>query len=93
MIDDEGRGNSWTNAVLGLMAKEIHLCGEERAAHLIWRLTRLTGDDIEFREYKRRTPLFVVEKPFEMQRDLQEGDCVIAFSAKDCIALRNVESR
>lgn len=90
MIADESRGNGWTNAVLGLMAKEIHLCGEDRALQLIWRLTQLTGDEIEFREYKRRTPLFVVEKPYDMQKDLQEGDCIIAFSAKDCMLLREV---
>jgi ATP-dependent RNA helicase SUPV3L1/SUV3 len=90
MIADTSRGNGWTNAVLGLLAKEIHLCGEERSAELIWRLVQLTGDEIEFREYKRRTPLVVLDKPYDMKNDLQEGDCVIAFSAKEVMRIREV---
>jgi len=31
MIADERRGHSWTNALLGLQAEEIHLCGDPRA--------------------------------------------------------------
>lgn len=35
MIADRDRGNHWTNAILGLQAKEIHLCGDPRAYGLI----------------------------------------------------------
>ena len=38
MIEDEDRGFAWTNSILGLKAKEIHICGEERALALIDRL-------------------------------------------------------
>lgn len=31
MINDPQRGHNWTNAVLGLKANEVHLCGDERA--------------------------------------------------------------
>ena len=44
MIEDESRGFAWTNAVLGLRANEIHLCGDERAFKLISKLTEITGD-------------------------------------------------
>ena len=35
MIEDTERGYAWTNALLGLKAREIHLCGDERALRLI----------------------------------------------------------
>lgn len=38
MIGDTNRGWSWTTSVLGLRADRIHLCGDERALHLISRL-------------------------------------------------------
>ena len=35
MIADPLRGSVWTNAVLGVLAHEIHLCGEESAVPFI----------------------------------------------------------
>ena len=35
MISDPLRGHNWTRAVLGLKAKEIHLCGDESALKVI----------------------------------------------------------
>lgn len=42
MIEDPERGNSWTNALLGIKAKEIHIVGEERALSLIDRIVQDT---------------------------------------------------
>lgn len=38
LIEDPDRGFAWTNALLGLQAKEIHLCGDERALKLVHKL-------------------------------------------------------
>ena len=46
LINDSKRGSAWSNAFLGLCAKEVHLCGDERALHLIARLCLLTGDSV-----------------------------------------------
>ena len=40
MINDIYRGHNWTNAVLGIKAKEVHLCGDERALDLIMKLLK-----------------------------------------------------
>jgi ATP-dependent RNA helicase SUPV3L1/SUV3 len=48
MIGDKERGSSWTNAFLGIQAKRIHVCGDERALHLINKLCNLTGDTVIF---------------------------------------------
>lgn len=45
-IEDRERGSAWTDCILGLKAKEIHLCGEERALKLIHDLTFDTGDEV-----------------------------------------------
>jgi ATP-dependent RNA helicase SUPV3L1/SUV3 len=44
MIADSSRGNHWTNAVLGLQAHEIHLCGDPRAFGLVKTLCESTDD-------------------------------------------------
>lgn len=46
MIGDPERGSAWTQAVLGLKAKTIHLCGDERALGLISKLCSITGDEV-----------------------------------------------
>jgi ATP-dependent RNA helicase SUPV3L1/SUV3 len=57
MIEDPERGHAWTNALLGLQAKEIHLCGDERAFKLISKLTESTEDELHPLEYKRLSTL------------------------------------
>ena len=47
LIEDKERGFAWTNALLGLQAKEIHLCGDERALKLITNLAEDTGDKVK----------------------------------------------
>lgn len=46
LIEDIDRGFAWTNALLGLKAKEIHVCGEGRALKLISNLLEPTKDDV-----------------------------------------------
>ena len=46
MIGDEDRGAAWTNALLGLHAETIHLCGDPRALSLVDRICQITGDKV-----------------------------------------------
>ena len=59
MIADPERGSSWTYAFLGIRAKVIHLCGDERSIELIQKLARQTNDRLYFCEYKRLNKLLV----------------------------------
>ncbi len=52
MIGNEDRGSAWTQALLGLDAKEIHICGDSRALDYISQLARLTNDTVSF-TYRR----------------------------------------
>lgn len=98
LINDPKRGSAWSNAVLGLCAKEVHLCGDERALHLIARMCLLTGDQVasaeqfEVVEYKRRNKLHLEHKLYSIDRDLTEGDCLIFFQTRMAQRVREVPS-
>ncbi|XP_015685773.1 ATP-dependent RNA helicase SUPV3L1, mitochondrial-like, partial [Protobothrops mucrosquamatus] len=47
MIRDPSRGWAWTRALLGLCAKEVHVCGEEAAINLVTELMYTTGEQVE----------------------------------------------
>lgn len=88
MIADPRRGEAWTNAVLGVQAKEVHMCGEESAVPLILKLAKITGDDVEINKYNRLGKLTVLDKEVNSFKNLQKGDCVIAFSKRKILELK-----
>lgn len=88
MIADERRGAAWTSAVLGVQAKVVHMCGEESAVPLIKKLAKATGDEVEIRTYERLGKLTVLDKPVKNFRNLQKGDCLIAFSKRKILELK-----
>ncbi|KAI9136804.1 P-loop containing nucleoside triphosphate hydrolase protein [Paraphysoderma sedebokerense] len=94
LIGDPSRGWAWTNALLGLQAKEIHLCGEPTAVPLVKRICESINEPVEVKEYTRLSPLEI--SPDSLRGNLkmiQKGDCVVAFSRKDVFLLkREIES-
>lgn len=95
MIADVQRGFAWTQAVLGLPAKELHLCGEASAVPLIQRLVEMCGDELHIHNYNRLSPLHVA--PSSLRGDLtkvEPGDCVVAFSRSTIFWLKEqIEAR
>lgn len=88
LIGSLDRGHAWTRAVLGLDAREVHLCGASDAADLLSRICDVTGDDFEFREYQRLTPLRVEAEPLESWEEVRRGDCVVTFKRDDIHKVR-----
>jgi ATP-dependent RNA helicase SUPV3L1/SUV3 len=89
MINHQERGWAWTQAFMGLQAKEIHLCGEARTVPLMRELCALVGDKVHVHEYDRLTPLQV--EPQSLQGNLnrlEKGDCIVAFTVLGIHALR-----
>lgn len=81
MIADSRRGWAWTQAVLGIQAKELHLCGEDRTVKLIQELCAMTGDKCIVHRYQRLSPLQTMKEALNGDfSKLQKGDCVVAFS-------------
>ena len=81
MIGDTRRGWAWTRALLGIKAKELHVCGEERVLSLIKELAVAMGNKLEIHKYQRLNPLRTKSTSLRGQlKDLRKGDCVVAFS-------------
>ncbi|KAH9492113.1 RNA helicase [Bulinus truncatus] len=83
MVKDQQRGWAWTRAVLGLYAKEIHVCGEASTIDLIKELALTTGEDVEVRRYKRLTNLTFLDHAVGKFENIRPGDCVVCFSKND----------
>jgi ATP-dependent RNA helicase SUPV3L1/SUV3 len=90
LIADDSRGSAWTNALLGLKADEIHVCGDERALNLVYNLCLLTGDRLIKKSYTRLSDLVVEEENVHSVSQLKKGDCIIAFSKREIFKLKNL---
>lgn len=89
MINHPERGWAWSQAFLGLQAREIHLCGEARTVNIMRELCALVGDEIHIHEYERLTPLQVAPHSLHGKlTKLEKGDCLVAFSVVAIHALR-----
>jgi ATP-dependent RNA helicase SUPV3L1/SUV3 len=92
-IKDQQRGWAWTRALLGLVADEIHVCGEPGAVELIKRLCETTGEELEVRNYNRLTSLTVEDKALTSLNRVQPGDCIVCFSKNDIYTVsKKIES-
>ncbi|KAL1491745.1 hypothetical protein ABEB36_012295 [Hypothenemus hampei] len=93
MIKDPQRGWAWTRALLGLIAEEVHLCGESGAIDLVSQLCLTTGEDLEVRNYKRLTELKIEDKALDNLNNVEPGDCIVCFSKNDIYSVsRLIES-
>jgi ATP-dependent RNA helicase SUPV3L1/SUV3 len=95
MLADPERGPAWTAAFLGVQAKEVHLCGEERTVQIIQSICASIGDTCIVHRYRRLTPLKAADEPIgKSLKNLQKGDCIVAFSRMAIHAIKaNVERR
>lgn len=92
MIRDEQRGYAWTNAILGIYSKEIHLCVAPEALNLILTLINSCNDTYEVVEHFRKTPLILENKLYALptkksMQSLKKGDALIVFSKRQALAI------
>ena len=85
MVEDSERGHSWTRAILGLLADEIHICLSPAAEPAVTHLIGLCGDNYEIRRYERKVPLVCEDVPFEFPESVLPGDALIVFSKKSVL--------
>ena len=89
MIGNADRGWAWTQAVLGVKAREVHLCGETRTVPLIRELCASLGEKLIVHEYERLSPLQMADKSLQGNlKKLRKGDCIVSFSVMGIHALR-----
>ena len=82
MIADPDRGHSWTRAILGVQAQEIHVCMSPAAEKVITHLISLCEDTWEIHRYERKTALMCEAVPVRFPEDVQEGDALIVFTKR-----------
>lgn len=82
MIADPDRGHSWTRAILGIKAKEIHVCMSESAKNAVTHLISLCNDSYVLNRYERKTPLVYESAPFIFPEGVEEGDALIVFTKR-----------
>ena len=87
MAADDDRGGAWTAAILGVRAKEIHICAAPSAEKLLHRLIEECGDDCETVYHERKTPLIFEHTVFEFPQGVRSGDALIVFSRRDVHAV------
>ncbi|MCJ1263867.1 RNA helicase [Lobaria immixta] len=89
MIGNKERGWAWTEALLGLKAQEVHLCGEARTVPLIRELAKLMGDKLEIHQYERLSPLETMPESLKGDlKNIKKGDCIVVFSKKEIHEMR-----
>lgn len=85
MLTDTMRGHSWTRAILGIKAKEIHICMSPAAKKVVTHLISLCNDTWEEHVYERKTPLVYENQPFSFPEDVMEGDALIVFNKRSVL--------
>ena len=87
MMADENRGSFWTRAILGIRAEEIHVCCSGTAEQLLVKMITRCGDTYEIVRHERNTKLEFIPERYDMARDVELGDALIAFSKKNVLAI------
>ncbi|KAL6952832.1 RNA helicase [Sarracenia purpurea var. burkii] len=88
MLGCKTRGFSFTRALLGISANELHLCGDAAAVPLIQEILKVTDDNVKVQYYERLSPLVPLKVPLGSLSDIQTGDCIVSFSRKKIYKLK-----
>lgn len=89
MLGDAERGHAWTMALLGVRAKEVHVCGEDRAANLVKAICASIGDECVIHRYERLSPLETMKVSLDNDYSkLRKGDAIVAFNRLSLHALK-----
>lgn len=88
LISDRERGGAWTNAIIGVLADEIHVCASPEAESIIKRIVASCGDECETVMHERYSPLVMDKDRFMFKKEcIRRGDAFIVFSKKSVHAV------
>jgi superfamily II DNA/RNA helicase len=90
LMSDRSRGWAWTRAVLGVYAREIHVCCSKNALDVLIKLIKECEDDYFVVEHTRKTPLILERDRFKFPEDVIDGDALIVFSRKKALAVASI---
>lgn len=95
MLMDADRGSAWTAALVGVPAKQVFICGANSVTESCTRVLDALGEPYTLTHLQRMTPLLIEDHSVcgtryhaaKLQKTLQPGDAIIAFSRKDVLTL------
>ncbi|KAM7462828.1 hypothetical protein LguiA_030949 [Lonicera macranthoides] len=88
MLGCRTRGFSFTRALLGISANELHLCGDAAAVRLIQEILKVTDDDVKVQHYERLSPLVPSKVPLGCFSNIKKGDCIVTFSRREIYKIK-----
>ena len=81
MLSDPDRGWAWTNALFGIPAKTVIVCGSDDALAYVRRAAEAANESLEVITFERKTPLVLMDDPVPLKK-VEPGDAVVAFSRR-----------
>jgi ATP-dependent RNA helicase SUPV3L1/SUV3 len=95
MLQDPDRGSAWTNALVGVPASKVFVCGSTAVTAPCIQVVNAMGETHEITYLSRKTPLVLQDESLcgkryskpKLKSNIQKGDAVIAFSRKDVLTL------
>lgn len=91
MIFDPSRGWAWTQAIVGVPAKELLIICSDYAVEALRNLLGLCGEQVTVRRFERKQHVELLPAPVSLHA-LKKGDAVVAFSRRDVLMLRDQAS-
>ena len=82
MVADPDRGCHWTAAILGIPAREVHVCCAPHAANVVRELVELCEDSHHTVWHDRLVPLQAERRAFRLPGSAVPGDALIVFSRR-----------
>ncbi|KAF6139984.1 hypothetical protein GIB67_020375 [Kingdonia uniflora] len=88
MVGCTNRGFSFTRALLGICADELHLCGDAAVVPLVQEILKVTDDSVKVQHYERLSPLIPSKVPLGSFANIKTGDCIVTFSRREIYRLK-----
>lgn len=82
MLADRDRGHRWTSAILGIPAKEVHVCLAPHALKVVISLIELAEDTYEVDSHERLVPLKNDRGRCSLPEGARPGDAIVVFSRR-----------
>lgn len=91
-MGDRDRGFAWTRALHGLVANELHLCGDPSVLSVVQRIARDMKEEVDVRTYQRLTPLKMDADTIGSYENVEPGDCIVAFTRTEIYEIKQVST-
>ncbi len=87
MIADKSRGWAWSQAMIGVPAKQVVLVGSPEALPYIMPIIEELGEEYEIKTFERKNALETIS-PINKYSELHKGDCMVVFSRKAALEMK-----